>query len=138
MSRCTPRYFVVVLNSTCCPLTSSLLGYDVICFDLLKIIHTVLLGLNFNPQVFPQWINSLTTFCVLLIIWSRFVPPISVQLSSAKPKPVTPCVFSIFIASLYAIIQNFALQTPPWGKPVPTILEDVHLFTSRYRCLLVM
>ena len=68
LSRCTPRYFVVVMKSTCFPLTNNLLGYEEICFALVKIIHTVFSGLNFNPNDLPHWIRSLTTFCVLLII----------------------------------------------------------------------
>ena len=61
-SKCTPRYFVVVLNSTCFPLTNSLFGYEEIGFALVKIIHAVFSGLDFSPHVLPHWIRSLTTF----------------------------------------------------------------------------
>ena len=91
----TPRYLVVVLKSTFLSPTSNLFGYLIMFLALVKIMQTLLSGLNFNPHECHHLIRSFTTFCVLLIIWSRFVPPIRVQLSSANPKPVTPWVLSI-------------------------------------------
>ena len=73
-----------------------------------------------------------------LVISLRSSPPIRPAQLSAKPWLKIPFSFIISFAGSKAVIQNFAEQTPPWGKPMSTQVLISYSFASRVRCHSVM
>ena len=136
LSSVTPRYLTSV--SCLINLPPSLRNF---CFDLCFLLNrtaTVFVGLNFRFLISPQWYNLFNILCILLYISCVFSPPIIGPQSSAKPCPVIPYSFIISIASLNAMIQNLAEQTPPCGKPIPTVIVCVYPPIVVVRCLCVI
>ena len=135
LSNVTPRYLVWVLKGTRMLSIISLFGIlFVLRLLFVKMMTSVFVGLNFRPTSLPQSVRQFIIFCILLIMWFRFVPAIMAQLSSANPCPCIPNSLIISMAASKAIIQNFALQTPPCGKPILVVkdaVQHIHRDTQR-------
>ena len=85
----------------------------------------VSLALNVSPHFLPQWDRSLHTLFSLCYMYSMSLPPIIPFLSSAISSPSTLFELKILAALSKAMIQNFALHTPPWGKPIFTVTSSM-------------
>ena len=123
----TPRYLTCV--SCLINLPPSFRNF---CFGLCFLLNRtaiVFKGLNFKFFPSPQWYNLFSILCILLYISCVLSPPIIGPQSSAKPCPVTPYSFMISIASLNAIIQNLAEQTPLEGiQPIGLHALSLYVF----------
>ena len=77
----------------------------------MPLLISVFYALKTSPNIRSHYSTLVTTFCILTICWWKLFPPNKAAQLSAKTVQYTPLWFMISIASLKAIIQNFALHT---------------------------